>query len=140
MIAGPSSSLPGPSDTPNFNATYFGENLCYAPSTPHKGIQRGKENCAKLCSPVWTHQHLLRRAKEGPFRIPLAYNQLNPNLEPHITSRIQNRTRILVKCAIRDVWFVVGLWSHLWSRVAWYMERSSPRDEPKCLRRLKRKA
>ena len=48
MVAGPSSSLRGPSITPKFNATYFDEKLRYAPP-PLKGNLKRK---IELCKPL----------------------------------------------------------------------------------------
>ena len=138
MVAGPSRSLLRPPVTPHLNATFFDEKLCHAP--PKENVKRKIELCKTLLPVV-----------ESPMSSPP--NERGPSMDTPLVQSTEPEFRASYQIQKTKLYENVSEMRYTGSmvcgrsvegikreRVALYMERSTPGNEPEYITRLRREA
>ena len=138
LVAGPSSSQPHKDTTPKMDQRYFDHERCYAP--PKRVEKTRIELCKTLLpvpeSPMSPPEHEKGPSNDTPLVQPFAsgfhasYHVQNTQPYEDI-SRVRYTGCLVCGRSVDDIKD---------EKVNWYMERSTPRDEPEYITRLRREA
>ena len=138
MVTGPSTSQPGQDVTPKLDTKYFDHERCYAPS---KRAEKSRIELCKTLLPVPESPMSPPNHERGP-------SQDTPLVQPavsdfHVSYHVQNSVPYqnvsetqYTGCMVcgRSVDAIKS------ERVKWYMERSTPRNEPEHITKLRKEA
>ena len=138
MIAGPSTSKATVETTPKLDHKYFDQERCYAPS---KKIEKTRIELCRTMLPVLESPMSPPDHGRGPSQDPLLVRPVTSDF--HASYHIQNSRpydnlsrQSCTSCMVCGK----AVDEIKEERIIWYMERSTPRDEPEFITKLKREA